>query len=130
MTASRGAGARDRPPPRPRAGHCGARVEHPSAAARACEPPARVLGCPPRASGRRRALARGIAELASSIRQLPLELANLLGGTLGRRRALLGLAPARFGLLGAARALGLFLGALGLGLIAWAVRALAAAQQP
>jgi hypothetical protein len=84
---------------------------------------------PARAIGRRLGLALGIAELASSVGQLPLELTNLLGGTLGRRGALLGLAPARLGLLGAARALGLFFGALGLGLIAWAFRALAAPQQ-
>ncbi len=58
-----------------------------------------------------------------------LELANLFGGSVGRRRALCGVASACVGFLSVARALRLVLGALGLGAVGLTTRGFAAAQE-
>ena len=82
-----------------------------------------------RAVGRRGGLSLRVAQLAPCVREPPLELAHLVAGSLGLGRAPLGVAPARFGFPSATRALRLFLGARGLGLLVPTLRAFPAAQE-
>src|SRR5262249_29439531 len=69
------------------------------------------IGGAARALGRRGGLALRGAQLAPRVRQLALELADLVGRVCGLRGAPFGIAPARLGFLGATRALGLLPGA-------------------
>src|SRR5262245_29415896 len=100
----------------------------------AVEPrPARAdlrVDVPADAVGRRGGLPLGGAEAAPRLDELPLELAYLVGGARGLRRAPLGLAPARFGLLGPALALGLLLRAPSLRAVRLPLRGFAAPQEP